>query len=89
MAREGDVWLGEVGYVWQGGMCGRGACGRADVGGRGMCGTGVVHGRGWYIWQERRPLQWAVCILLECILVFYDLLLRFNYCHFKLTSVFG
>ena len=82
MAREGDVWLGGV-CVAGGHVGGRGMCGR------GMCGGGVVHGRGSYIWQERRPLQWAVCILLECILVFYDLLLRCNYCHLKLTSVFG
>ena len=41
-----------------------------------MRGRGVMHGRrrvwrggGKNAWQERRPLQRAVCIILECILV--------------------
>ena len=51
-----------------------------------VCGKGGMHGEGGHVWQrgrawrkgggerawqERRPLQWAVRILLECILVFY------------------
>ena len=42
------------GNVWQG-ACVQGAC---------MAGQCV-----WWGWQEKWPLQWAVCILLECILV--------------------
>ena len=45
-----------VGSVCCGGMCGGGMCGR------GVCGRG-------HAWQEIRPLQQAVRILLECILV--------------------
>ena len=44
------------GHVWQG-VCMAG----------GMHGRGVVGG---HAWQERRPLQQTVSILLECILVF-------------------
>ena len=46
------------GYVWPGGMHGGGMCMTG-----GMCGR-----RGGRAWQERRPLQQAVRILLECIL---------------------
>ena len=36
----------------------------------GMYGRGGMHGRGWgRTWQERRPLQWTVRIMLECIFV--------------------
>ena len=50
------------GHACQGGVHGRGACvALAGV----MCGIGGGH-----VWQVRQPLQWAVCILLECILVF-------------------
>ena len=47
------------GCVWQGGVRGRGTCMVAGMhsGGRGGA------------WQERWPLQRAVRILLECILV--------------------
>ena len=66
----GHAWPAGVGgaYVWQGvcvagGMHGggvwRGAC---IAGGGGMCGVGNA-------WQEIRPLQRPVRILLECILV--------------------
>ena len=42
----------------------------------GICGKGgSTHGKGrGYAWQERWPLQWAVGILLECILVLHVLL---------------
>ena len=47
-----------AGGAWEGGVCGRGVC----VAGR-------MHGRGRCAWQEKRPLQWEVRNLLECILV--------------------
>ena len=53
------VWLGE-GHEWQGGAM-RGRVGACMAGG-GVCGRG-------HTWQERRPLQRTVRILLECILV--------------------
>ena len=56
------------GHAWQGrGVHGRGAYGRVCVVG-GTCGEGVciVGGRAW---QERRPLQRTVRILLGCFLV--------------------
>ena len=68
--QRGHAW--QRGHVWQGAHMGGhvwwGAC---------MAGTwmaGVVYGRGhaWrggQAWQERWPLQWTICILLECILV--------------------
>ena len=50
-----------------------------DHGKGGMHGNGGVHGEGgmcgeghawwWHAWQQSRPLQRAVRILLECILV--------------------
>ena len=67
----GGVWQGACiagGCEWQGmhgrgGMCGRGVCGRRAcvVGGR-VC-----------AWQERRPLQRTVRMLLKCLLVFIEL----------------
>ena len=67
------------GCAWQGGMCGKGVC-MAGV----ECRAGGVHGRGGHVWQGdmhgrgHAPWQilrdtvneWAVRILLECILVF-------------------
>ena len=56
------------GHAWQGGMHDRGGMhGRGHVW-QGVCMAGGMHGRG-HAWQERWSLQWAVCILLECILV--------------------
>ena len=49
------------GHAWQGGMYGKGVCMTGACMTGGMCGGGA--------WQERQPLQWKVCILLECILV--------------------
>ena len=46
--------------------------GEGHVGGACMAGGGGVHGGGWQgvrVCQEKRQLQWAVRILLECILV--------------------
>ena len=64
----GHVWQGGraclVGACMAGGMHGRGVC----VAG-GMCGSGGACMAGGHVWQENRPLQWVVCILLECILV--------------------
>ena len=48
------------GYVWQGDMCGSGAC--------------VAWGNAWWggtCVQERHPLKQAVCVLLECILIHF------------------
>ena len=53
------------------GMHGRGAC----MAGGGHVWQGGVHGRG-HAWQERWPLQQAVHILLECILVLLELFLN-------------
>ena len=74
-----------VGRARQRGMCGRGACMVGGMHGRGCawwgaCMAGGVCGRGAFVvgaacmaggraWQERRPLQRTVRILLECILV--------------------
>ena len=68
--------------MWQGvctarGMYGRGRCvydKEACMAGD-MCGRGHVWQR-WCVWQgacvqERRPLKWAVSILLECVLVWH------------------
>ena len=76
VAKRGMCGVGGLhgrGHAWQGvcmagGMRGRvcvagGMCGGV-WGGRGMCGRG-----GGCAWQERRPLQWTVRILLERILV--------------------
>ena len=55
------------GHAWQGGMHGRGACVAGGMCGGGCMGGGM-HGRGVCMagkWQ----LQWAIRILLECILV--------------------
>ena len=59
--------------AWHGGMCSKKACvagghvwQEGEVHGRGACVTGSV------CMQERQPLKWAVCIKLECILVFKD-----------------
>ena len=51
-------------------MAGEGACMQGGVYGRGHVwqGGACVVGGG-HVWQERQPLQWAVRILLECILV--------------------
>ena len=75
-----------------GGMHGKGMCMAWGVHGReacvvgGMRGRGGMHGRGacmaggcvWQgcVWQERWPLQRAVRILLECILVIDMILLN-------------
>ena len=55
----GHAWQGMCmagGHVWQG------AC---VHGGEGVCKAGG------HAWQERQPLQWTLCILLECILASY------------------
>ena len=62
-------------HAWQGacvaGACMVGVCMAGGVHGGGMHGGGVrgSGGEGGRAWQDRRPLQWAVRILLECILV--------------------
>ena len=51
-------------------MHGRGACVAGGMHGGGACMAGCVCGGGWeHVWQEKRQLQRAVRILLECILV--------------------
>ena len=63
------------GHAWQG------ACMQGGMHGRGHAwwggGTGGMRGGG-HVWQEKRQLQWAVCILLECILIYILLELRVN-----------
>ena len=70
-----------------GSMHSRGTCvvggvhGSMGVCGRGACMAGGVHGRtvcmaGGHTWQDRRPLQWTVHILLECILVYFEKLIN-------------
>ena len=70
--------------VVNGGMCGEGGVhgkqGACVVGG-GMHGKGGVHGRG-AAWQERWPLQWTVCTLLECILLLKFFLRNIHISHF-------
>ena len=56
------VGVHDRGHVWQGSMHGRGCKWQ------GVCMAGDMYG-GEHVWQERRPLQQAVRILLECILV--------------------
>ena len=59
------------GHAWSGGMHGREACmvgGMCDQEEGGVHGQRTMHGRG-CVWQERRPLQWVVHILLEWILL--------------------
>ena len=66
--REGHAWQGWHAWPRNGG-CGRG-CAWEDVWqGRGVCVEEGAYIAGGHEWQERRPLQWAVRILLECILV--------------------
>ena len=67
---RGHAWQWEC--AWQGGMCGRGhawqgACMVGGMYGRGY--GGGMHGRG-HAWQILWDTvnEWAVCILLECIL---------------------
>ena len=68
------AWHGKGGHALQrgacvaGGMHGKGGMHGGGIFGRGACMVGGVHGRG-STWQERRPLQRTVRILLECILV--------------------
>ena len=64
---------GERGCAWQkGGMRGEGghAWQRGPCMAKGACMVGAVHGKGVCV-QERRPLNTAVCILLECSLVVF------------------
>ena len=60
VAVEGYVW---VGHACQGACVARGHEYRVVCMARGAC-MAVER-----VWQERQPLQRAVCILLECILV--------------------
>ena len=80
----GHAWQGW--RVWQGGICGRGCAWRGSMCGRGTCVAGG--GRVWQgacmaggmcgrVWQERRPLQRTVRILLECIIVVYNCKCRY------------
>ena len=77
--QEGHAWQASMhgrGHVWwvrrcpwqevcmTGGVCMAGWCAW-----QGVCMAGGVHGRGVHAWKERRQLQRAVRILLECILV--------------------
>ena len=82
MCDRGHVWQGACmvgGRVCQGGMHGRGMAGGMCMAGEACIARGMhsrwvcmagrgVYGRG-HVWQERRPLQWIVHILLECIVV--------------------
>ena len=64
MHGRGRAWR-EEGCAWQGGMCGR----KRGMRGKGHAWFGGMHGKGACVAREKRPLQWAVRILLECILV--------------------
>ena len=55
------------GYAWPG-ACMAGGCMIGGMHGRGHVWQGACIAGG-HAWQERWPLQRAVCILLECILV--------------------
>ena len=61
------------GHAWQGGMCGRGHAWQGACMAGCVCMSGGVNGGhvGWGegIWQERQPVQQAVHILLEYILI--------------------
>ena len=71
---RGHVWWG---YAWQG------ACTAG-----GMCGEG--HAWQWgHAWQERRPLQRTVRILLECILVNIGSLFQADLSIFKSIHLFA
>ena len=75
--------------MWRGGA---GVAGLGDMhdgayAWQGVCVVGALHGKGACVaggcaWQERRSLQRAVCILLECILVipvsYYKISFEFN-----------
>ena len=70
--KVGCVWWGDMhgrGHVWQGACMVRGVHGMGGICGRGMHSRGHAWLGGGRAWQERRPLQRTVCILLECILV--------------------
>ena len=77
MGGKGHAWQGAGGHAWRGGrracmaggMHDRGCVWQGVMGGGGMHGGGHTwHGRG-RAWQEKRPLQRTVHILLECIRV--------------------
>ena len=59
---RGCAWWG---HAWQGGVHGRGACVAGACMARGAC---VVGGHAWQILRDTVN-EWAVLILLECILV--------------------
>ena len=44
----------------------------------GACVAGGTSDSGGCVWQEKRQLQWAVCILLECILVIIIIITLFR-----------
>ena len=80
----------------QGGMCGWGHVWPGGMHGMWSGGHMVGGGHAWWghTWQERRPLQQTVRILLECILVevyfnfrngFKNILLTRNHSHFYNT----
>ena len=79
---RGHAWQGACmagGCVWQGGVCGRGHAWQGVCMLGGMHGGGGMHGRGvcmagGRVWQILRDTvnERAVRILLECILVVYE-----------------
>ena len=73
---HGGMHGGGEGVCVVGGMCGRGGVWwGACIAGGCMAGGGGMHGKGgggYGAWQERRPLQLKVRILVECILVIYE-----------------
>ena len=64
--RQGYVFTGICDSVHRVGACMAGGGGMGDV-----YGKGGMHGWGGGAWQERRPLQRTVRILLECFLDVY------------------
>ena len=76
------------GHAWRGGMFGKGAyvARRPCMGGRSSWQRGAWLG---LVWQERRPLQRMVHILLECILVIEcHCILNFEYLIFRTFKIY-
>ena len=66
--QQGNVFTSVCQEFCPGGACKAGGVHGEGAWQRGVCGKGTCMAGG-HAWQEKWPLQWAVCILLECILV--------------------
>ena len=74
--RQGYVFTGICDSVHWGGVHHRGVHGRGHAR-QGVCMVRGMCGGGGGVWQERWPMLWVVCILLECILVF--IILKYDF----------